>query len=184
MTHPLRLVLVLHNHQPIGNFDGVFEQAYHDSYLPFLDVARSLCSIADGADEAAGKRAIGATIDRLGLSEEKVAPYLHNLLSYKVDDPVFSRLTPELVRRRTVEAQTALLFAEAAAAPLALIIEDVHWIDTATEEVIGAVVEALSEIKRQPLTPENRQALIEEFTPAIRDLERIVQRDLSAWYRN
>ncbi|MBX3431805.1 MAG: DUF1926 domain-containing protein [Pirellulales bacterium] len=36
--HPLRLVLVLHNHQPIGNFDGVFEQAYQDSYLPFLDV--------------------------------------------------------------------------------------------------------------------------------------------------
>ena len=30
--------LVLHNHQPIGNFDSVFEEAYQDSYLPFLDV--------------------------------------------------------------------------------------------------------------------------------------------------
>ncbi len=38
MTHPLRLTLVLHNHQPIGNFDGVFEQSYQDSYLPFLNV--------------------------------------------------------------------------------------------------------------------------------------------------
>ena len=38
MTPQLRLVLVFHNHQPIGNFDGVFEQAYQDSYLPFLDV--------------------------------------------------------------------------------------------------------------------------------------------------
>lgn len=38
MNPPLRLVLVFHNHQPIGNFDGVFEQAYQDSYLPFLDV--------------------------------------------------------------------------------------------------------------------------------------------------
>ena len=38
MTSALRLCLVLHNHQPIGNFDGVFEQAYQDSYLPFLDV--------------------------------------------------------------------------------------------------------------------------------------------------
>src|SRR3990172_11004683 len=38
MNHPLRLVLILHNHQPVGNFDGVFEQAYQDSYLPFLDV--------------------------------------------------------------------------------------------------------------------------------------------------
>jgi len=38
MNHPLRLVLVFHNHQPVGNFDGVFEQAYQDSYLPFLEV--------------------------------------------------------------------------------------------------------------------------------------------------
>ncbi len=38
MNSPLRLVLAFHNHQPIGNFDGVFEQAYQDSYLPFLDV--------------------------------------------------------------------------------------------------------------------------------------------------
>ncbi len=38
MTHHAYLCLVLHNHQPIGNFDGVFEQAYQDSYLPFLDV--------------------------------------------------------------------------------------------------------------------------------------------------
>ena len=38
MTPHVHLCLVLHNHQPIGNFDGVFEQAYQDSYLPFLDV--------------------------------------------------------------------------------------------------------------------------------------------------
>ena len=38
MSHTARLILLLHNHQPIGNFDGVFEQAYRDSYLPFLEV--------------------------------------------------------------------------------------------------------------------------------------------------
>jgi len=38
MTHSIRFCLVLHNHQPIGNFDHVFEQAYQDSYLPFLEV--------------------------------------------------------------------------------------------------------------------------------------------------
>lgn len=37
--HPsIRLILLLHNHQPVGNFDGVFEAAYQDSYSPFLDV--------------------------------------------------------------------------------------------------------------------------------------------------
>ncbi len=38
MNPTVRLCLVLHNHQPIGNFDGVIEQAYQDSYLPFLEV--------------------------------------------------------------------------------------------------------------------------------------------------
>ncbi len=34
----IRLCLVLHNHQPVGNFDNVFEASYRESYLPFLDV--------------------------------------------------------------------------------------------------------------------------------------------------
>lgn len=38
MINRIRLCIVLHNHQPNGNFDGVIEQAYQDSYLPFLDV--------------------------------------------------------------------------------------------------------------------------------------------------
>lgn len=45
MSHPpvnrsplVRLVLLLHNHQPIGNFDHVFQEAYEDSYRPFLEV--------------------------------------------------------------------------------------------------------------------------------------------------
>lgn len=38
MAGTLRLILALHNHQPVGNFDGVFEQAFQESYRPFLDV--------------------------------------------------------------------------------------------------------------------------------------------------
>ena len=38
MNQPIYLCLALHNHQPVGNFDHVFEQAYQDSYLPFLNV--------------------------------------------------------------------------------------------------------------------------------------------------
>ncbi|TWT58596.1 Alpha-amylase 1 [Thalassoglobus neptunius] len=38
MTPSLRLVFAVHNHQPVGNFDGVFEQACEEAYLPFMDV--------------------------------------------------------------------------------------------------------------------------------------------------
>jgi len=32
------LVLAFHNHQPVGNFDWVFEDSYRDAYLPLLEV--------------------------------------------------------------------------------------------------------------------------------------------------
>ncbi len=38
MSQFIRFLFVLHDHQPIGNFDQVFEQSYQDSYRPFLDV--------------------------------------------------------------------------------------------------------------------------------------------------
>ena len=38
MGPSVTLQLVVHNHQPVGNFDGVFESAYHDAYLSFLEV--------------------------------------------------------------------------------------------------------------------------------------------------
>ncbi len=38
MPASVRLIFSLHNHQPVGNFDGVFEAAERDSYAPFLDL--------------------------------------------------------------------------------------------------------------------------------------------------
>ncbi|NDC53440.1 MAG: DUF1926 domain-containing protein [Planctomycetia bacterium] len=38
MAAAVRFVFVLHDHQPVGNFDEVIEHAYRDAYLPFLDL--------------------------------------------------------------------------------------------------------------------------------------------------
>ena len=38
MPNPIRFVLAIHNHQPVGNFDDVFQRAFDNSYRPFLDV--------------------------------------------------------------------------------------------------------------------------------------------------
>ena len=38
MPPAVRFVFVIHDHQPIGNFDGVFAQAWKDAYDPFLDL--------------------------------------------------------------------------------------------------------------------------------------------------
>ncbi|TWT46434.1 alpha-amylase/4-alpha-glucanotransferase domain-containing protein [Botrimarina hoheduenensis] len=70
MSEPLRLVLVLHNHQPIGNFDGVCEQAYEDSYLPFLDVFEQFQGLAIGLHTS------GSLMEWLA---ERHPEYLHRL---------------------------------------------------------------------------------------------------------
>ncbi len=38
MIDKIRFMMILHNHQPVGNFDWVFKDAAEDAYLPFLDV--------------------------------------------------------------------------------------------------------------------------------------------------
>ncbi len=38
MPPKLHLVLLVHAHQPVGNFDHVFEQSYAHCYLPFVEV--------------------------------------------------------------------------------------------------------------------------------------------------
>ncbi|MBM3306878.1 MAG: DUF1926 domain-containing protein [Candidatus Eisenbacteria bacterium] len=35
--HSVTLILCIHNHQPVGNLPDVFERAYRDAYLPFLE---------------------------------------------------------------------------------------------------------------------------------------------------
>lgn len=41
MSPHVRLALVVHNHQPIGNFDSVVERCYHDAYLPLVQTIGS-----------------------------------------------------------------------------------------------------------------------------------------------
>lgn len=45
MAGRVRLVLAIHNHQPIGNFDDVFEHAFQDSYAPFLEMLDEFADI-------------------------------------------------------------------------------------------------------------------------------------------
>ncbi len=44
----VNLLFGIHNHQPVGNFDFVFDEAYQKAYRPFLDVLRRFPSIKVG----------------------------------------------------------------------------------------------------------------------------------------
>jgi class 3 adenylate cyclase/tetratricopeptide (TPR) repeat protein len=113
------------------------------SYLPFVEVVKALFGLERATADAEARRQIDRRLAELEVAPAAVVPYLQNLLALPVDDPGFATLPPHLVRERTVTALTTLIQRVAARQPFVLIIEDVHWIDQATEEVLGALVEAL-----------------------------------------
>jgi 4-alpha-glucanotransferase len=47
-VNQLEFMIVIHNHQPVGNFDSVVEDAYQRSYLPFLDLLARRAEIRIG----------------------------------------------------------------------------------------------------------------------------------------
>ena len=45
MAKPFYLALAFHNHQPVGNFDFVFAEAYEKSYLPMVEILEKHAAI-------------------------------------------------------------------------------------------------------------------------------------------
>jgi class 3 adenylate cyclase/tetratricopeptide (TPR) repeat protein len=117
------------------------------SYLPFLEVLKSYFGLEGVTSEDQGRQRIIERLADLSLDRQAVEPYLNLLLAYPVNDEGVTKLPTHVLRERTVAALKTLLFAIATRAPLIVIVEDVHWIDKATEEVIGTVVDAMPEVR-------------------------------------
>jgi predicted ATPase len=115
------------------------------AYLPFLAIVRGLCGLTGGETETAATAQLRQHVRTLSLDIKAVMPYLQYLLTLPVEDDVVPTLSPELVRQRTVEVLKSLLLAEVQNRPGVLILEDVHWIDTASEEVLATLIEAMGE---------------------------------------
>ncbi|HEY7214419.1 MAG TPA: AAA family ATPase, partial [Thermoanaerobaculia bacterium] len=75
-------------------------------------------------------------LSRHGLASE-VLPLLAALLSLPVSEG--PPLPPETQRRQTLEALLALLLAAAERQPLLLAVEDLHWVDPSTLELLGTL---------------------------------------------
>ena len=68
---------------------------------------------------------------------------LLSLLDIAVDDPSWSRLDSSQQRQRIQDAMKRLLLQESRTQPLALIVEDLHWIDAGTQALLDGLIESL-----------------------------------------
>ena len=107
-------------------------------YMPFVSIVRRSLSVGDG--EALKREAVVRGLGNLGMSGEDI-PYLLNLLGLEQVDEQSGELGPlssaELVRKKTKLALLRMIAAVAGDSPALLVIEDTHWIDNASEDVLS-----------------------------------------------
>lgn len=119
----------------------------HDTSATYLAIAillRAWFDIGerDSPSEAAPK--LHAGIEKLDRALAPALPALCALLDLPVNDPHWATLSPPQKRHRTLNAVQALVMRKAEERPLALVVEDLHWVDVGTQAVLDHLVTGLA----------------------------------------
>ena len=116
------------------------------TYHPWVEVLRELfgISMADGEQDTAFR--ISALERGLGaIDEGDWSPVLGTVLGLEIPDNDLTRdLDPKLRRQRVLDLTVKLLKARANEQPLMLVIEDAHWADPASKDLIDYVARNIS----------------------------------------
>ncbi|HEX7183722.1 MAG TPA: TOMM system kinase/cyclase fusion protein [Thermoanaerobaculia bacterium] len=115
----------------------------HSPLSPIIELLeRTLLGAAGEPPEQRLTRLEGA-LRRYGLPLAENVPLLSSLLSVPAEAYPPLLLNPEVQRRRTLEALVALLGLMAERQPVVLIVEDLHWIDPSTLELLDLLLEEI-----------------------------------------
>ncbi|MFO7558541.1 MAG: adenylate/guanylate cyclase domain-containing protein [Desulfobacterales bacterium] len=139
-----RLILEFQNRLPAEEYRFLECRCLHFGgsmiYLPFLNIIKTYFDISDDDREFIIKKKIRDKA--LGFEQPltKAIPAIHDLLSLQIDDEIYSKLDPQSKRERTFEAIRDIFLFESHKKPLILIIEDSHWIDKTSEDVINYLI--------------------------------------------
>ena len=101
----------------------------------------------DKSDDAARKLdKLDAALAEHNPSVADTAPLIAALLSLEAEDRYPAvEVSPQMFRRKSLEAVLAMIEAKAAEMPLLVLVEDAHWIDPSTVELLGLLVERLKD---------------------------------------
>jgi class 3 adenylate cyclase/tetratricopeptide (TPR) repeat protein len=109
-----------------------------DPYLPLRGVLLDWLRNAAPAEDAPVARLRAACAEYLGDAAERLEPFLVALLEEPGGGAAVD-LAPEGVQERTFEAVTLLLSALAERGPLVVSLDDVHWADASTLELVESL---------------------------------------------
>jgi class 3 adenylate cyclase/tetratricopeptide (TPR) repeat protein len=110
------------------------------AFLPLVDALQRTLGIVDRDDEAAALDKIDAAVpDDLAWAR----PLVRLLLSLPAGDPAVERLDAVTRRSETFRALKAFNLRAAETQPVVVVVEDVHWVDPASEEYLGFLADSI-----------------------------------------
>lgn len=118
--------------------------AHHinDAFFPVIGQIWRAAGFVSGEPAAARLQKLETMIASVGLESSEIAPYLALPLAIPTEGrypPL--EMAPAEVKERTIAAMIALVDELAKAVPLLMLVEDVHWIDPTSLDLVGRMVE-------------------------------------------
>ena len=114
---------------------------------PLVDLLRRHLGIDESDSATASAEKIDRGVAALGEDLEAVAPYLRALLSVAPGDNTVAAMSPQ--QRRGDAGRTEAVPGPGGCGPIHLIvvIEDLHWIDTASEQFLRAILDGVPSLR-------------------------------------
>jgi class 3 adenylate cyclase len=109
-------------------------------FLPFIEVVRGSFRLSEGEAEQEITRKLEKGLGVLGLASEENLALLLNLLGLKPQEDALKGLDGVLIGLRTRDLLSRLLQERCRITPVVMILEDLHWIDSVSEELIARLV--------------------------------------------
>jgi class 3 adenylate cyclase/tetratricopeptide (TPR) repeat protein len=116
-------------------------------YLPVIDLLKTLFRIENRDDKREIQRKITTQVLGVDAALRSALPALFALLDVPVVDAERQILAPPQSRQQTVDALNRLLSRLASIQPVCLVVENLHWIDSATQEWLDGLIESLPPLR-------------------------------------
>ncbi|HDQ70880.1 MAG TPA: tetratricopeptide repeat protein [Chloroflexi bacterium] len=122
------------------------------SYHPFHEIVQALIGVQPDDSEAEAWNKLRALLETASHTEELEAalPYLANFISLQLEETLQEKtryLDAEALQRRTFLAIDALIESQASLeSPLALVLEDIHWIDQASMALLEHLMSLVNHV--------------------------------------
>ncbi len=115
-------------------------------FLPFVELVRSAFEIDAEDDVGLTERKLAYGMKHIGFEVEKTLPYLMTLLGHEDRSSVTAGLSPDLIGMRMRDLLMDLLRYRCQRSPVLLFIEDLHWIDSGSEQLLQRIAASFADL--------------------------------------